>query len=81
VWARLRKRDVERVLTLTAARPAPPVTTLSESVERIGEKLLLVDLIEHSAPRKKRVSRVEVKEVELQQFLQDRPHLAQLALF
>ena len=81
VWARLRKRDVEQVLTLTAARPAPPVTTLSESVERIGEKLLLVDLIEHPAPRKKRVSRVEVKATDLQQLLQDRPHLAQLALF
>jgi hypothetical protein len=50
-------------------------------VERIGEKLLLVDLIEHPAPRKKRVSRVEVKAADLRQLLQDRPHLAQLALF
>jgi SNF2 family DNA or RNA helicase len=81
VWARLRKRDIEQVLTLTAARPAPSVTTISESVERIGEKLLIVDLIDHPAPRKKRVSRVEVKEAELQQLLQERPHLAQLALF
>jgi hypothetical protein len=81
VWARLRKRDVEQVLTLTAARPAPIVTTLAESVERIGEKLLLVDLIDHPGPRKKRVSRVEVKATDLQQLLQDRPHRAQLALF
>ncbi|MBI4241838.1 MAG: hypothetical protein HY613_08985, partial [Candidatus Rokubacteria bacterium] len=71
----------EQVLTLTGARPTPPVTSISEAVERIGEKLLIVDLIEYPAPRKKRVSRLEVKEAELQQLLQERPHLAQLALF
>jgi hypothetical protein len=29
VWARLRKRDIEQMLTLTAAKPCPPVTVVS----------------------------------------------------
>lgn len=40
-----------------------------------------MDLIEHTDPRMKKVSRLEVKEAELEQLLQERPHLAQLALF
>lgn len=81
VWARLRKRDMEQMLTLTAATPTPRVTALSESIERIGDKMLIVDLIEHTHPRRKKVSRLEVKAAELEQLLQERPHLAQLALF
>ena len=81
VWARLRKRDMEQMLTLTAATPAPRVTAISQSIERIGDKLLIVDFIEHAQPRRKKVSRLEVQAAELEQLLQERPHLAQLALF
>jgi hypothetical protein len=79
VWARLRKRDLEQFLTLTAAKPKPPVVRISQNIETIGEKMLIVDLIEQEAPRHKKVSRIEVKEGDLQQVLSERPHLAQLA--
>jgi hypothetical protein len=81
VWARLRKRDLEQLLTLTTMAPAPPITALSESLEQIGSKLLIVDLIEHTHPRRKKISRIEVTADSLQDILADRPHLAQLALF
>jgi len=81
VWARLRKRDLEQFLTLTAAKPKPPVVRISQNIETIGEKMLIVDLIEQEAPRHKKVSRLEVKKGDLQQVLSERPHLAQLAFF
>ena len=66
VWARLRKRDLEQFLTLTAATPKPPVIRISQNIATIGEKMLIVDLIEQEAPRHKKVSRLEVKEGDLQ---------------
>jgi hypothetical protein len=81
VWARLRKRDLEQLLTLTTMAPAPPITAISASLEQIGNRLLIVDLIEHTHPRRKKTSRIEVTADSLQDILADRPHLAQLALF
>jgi hypothetical protein len=66
---------------MTAAKPAPPVTALTQSIESIGERRLIVDLIEHQTPRRKKTSRIEVTAESLQDILADRPHLAQLALF
>jgi hypothetical protein len=81
LWARLRKRDLEQLLTLTAATPTPPITTISDAVEQIGDKLLIIDLIAQDRPRAKTVGRIEVTAQELQEVLATRPHLAQLALF
>jgi hypothetical protein len=81
LWARLRKREIEQVLTLTATQPTPPVKTISGSVEQIGDKLLIVDLIAEDRPRAKFIGRIEVKAADLQEVLAERPHLAQLALF
>ena len=81
LWARLRKRDLEQLLTLTAATPTPPITTISDAVEQIGDKLLIIDLIAQDRPRAKTVGRIEVTAQELQEVLAARPHLAQLALF
>ena len=51
------------------------------AIEKIGDRLLIVDLIAHADPRTKTVSRVEVTDEDLQKVLTDHPHLAQLALF
>lgn len=38
VWARLRKRDMEQLLTLTAARPKPPSSGSCRTSRRSGRK-------------------------------------------
>lgn len=80
VWARLRKRQLEQELTLTAFRPAPAVTAVSQTSEQIGDKLLTIDLIERSAPRKQRVSRIDIQARDLARLLAERAAVAQLTL-
>jgi len=81
MWARLRKRTIEQMLTLTSATPPPPVTAIAPAITKIGPKTLIVDLIEHPRPHIKRISRVEVSDRDLADLLAERPHIAQLALF
>lgn len=80
VWAGLRKRQLEQDLTLTAFRPTPTITAVSQTTEQIGDKLLIVDLIERTRSRKQRVSRIEVQADDLARLLAERTAVAQLTL-
>lgn len=81
IWARLRKRELEQELALTPHTPTPAITRGTQTLQQIGDKVLIVDLIHSATPRKQRLSRIEIKTGELDALLAQQPHTAQLAMF
>lgn len=81
IWARLRRLELEQELTLTPYPHTPPVTMATQTLQQIGEKLLIVDLIHSVTPRRRHISRIEVKTGDLDALLAQQPQAAQLAMF
>ncbi len=95
LWAGYRKKevmiesvikDVRKVDTRSTndnhSRPGSP-KTVSFDAEQIGDKVVTVEFIEYSGKRPKKVTRVEVRQAELEQMLSDSKSsiIAQFALF
>jgi hypothetical protein len=57
------------------------VRDISKTVAQIGNRVLTVDVIESTKPRKKKVTRLEVSEGDLESVLRERGKPIQFALF
>jgi SNF2 family DNA or RNA helicase len=78
-WARTRKREIEA--DLTGVEKKATVREVSKTVSQVGNRILKVDLIESSKPRKKKTTRIQVSEGELEKLLQEQGKPLQFALF
>ncbi len=57
------------------------VREVSKTVPQVGNRLLTVDIIESTRPRKKRVTRLQVSEGDLESIVKERGKPIQFALF
>ena len=90
MWAAYRKKEVQVDCNVSKARPIelkeeglpPNAEKVSIEAEQIGDKVIKVSFIEYVGRRKK-VTRVEVKESELDNMIKDKdnPVSAQLSIF
>jgi len=90
MWAAYRKKEVQVDCNVSKARPIelkeeglpPNAEKVSIQAEQIGDKVIKVSFIEYVGRRKK-VTRVEVKESELDNMIKDKdnPVSAQLSIF
>lgn len=78
-WARTRKREIEA--DLTGAEKKATVREVSKTIAQIGNRVLTVDVIESTKPRKKKVTRLEVSEGDLENIVKERGKPIQFALF
>ena len=71
------------ISTEKADAPAPEIKMASTEVEKIGDRVVKVQFIEYTGKRKRKVTRIEVREDELEEMLKDsdKPLQAQFALF
>ena len=71
------------ISTEKADAPAPEIKMASTEVEKIGDRIVKVQFIEYTGKRKRKVTRIEVREDELEEMLKDndKPLQAQFALF
>jgi hypothetical protein len=79
VWARTRKKEIEA--DLTGNEKKATVRDISKTVAQIGNRVLTVDVIESTKPRKKKVTRLEVSEGDLESLLKEQGKPLQFALF
>jgi len=81
LWAGYRKKELKaetplaEVVPISGAEssapssPAQGVSAFSLEAEQVGDRVIKVEFIEYASPRKKKVTHVEVKAAELDQFL------------
>ena len=64
-------------------KPSQDIKTVSNEIEKIGDRVVKVQFVEFTGKRKKKVTHIEVKEAELEEILKksDKPVQAQFALF
>ncbi len=78
-WTRTRRKEIEADLTGTEKKAT--VREVSKTVSQIGDRVLTVDVIESTKPRKKKVTRLQVSEGDLENLLKERGKPIQFALF
>jgi hypothetical protein len=78
-WARIRRNEIEA--DLSGAVKKATVREVSETVSPVGNRVLTLDVIESTRPRKKRVTRLQVSARDLQNTVKEQGKPIQLALF
>lgn len=78
-WARTRRKEIEA--DLTGAEKKATVREVSKTIAQIGNRVLTVDVIESTRPRKKKVTRLQVSEGDLENIVKERGKPLQIALF
>jgi len=75
--------ETETLMDEADERPSQDIRKASTEVERIGERIVKVQFVEYVGKRKKKVTHIEVREVELEEMMadSDRPVHAQFTLF
>lgn len=79
LWSRTRKLEIEA--DLTGAEKKATVREVSKTLSQIGNRILKVDVIESTKPRKKKTTRICVSEGELEKILKEQGKPLQFALF
>jgi SNF2 family DNA or RNA helicase len=78
-WARTRRKEIEADLTGTEKKVT--VKEVSKTISQVGNRVLTVDVIESARPRKKKVTRLQVSEGDLETVFKERGKQIQFALF
>lgn len=79
VWARTRKKEIEA--DLTGNEKKATVRDISKTVAQVGNRVLTVDVIESTKPRRKKTTRLQVSEGDLEKLLKEQGKPIQFALF
>ena len=88
MWAAYRKKEVQADCNVSKTRPIevkeeelpPGAEKMTVEAEQIGDKVVKVSFIEYVGRRKK-ITRVEVKESELDEMIKEKDKPAQLTMF
>ncbi len=78
-WARIRRNEIEA--DLSGAEKMATVREVSKTVSQLGNRVLTVDIIESTRPRRKRVTRLRVSEGALETIVKEQGKPVQFALF
>lgn len=78
-WARIRRNEIGA--DLMGAEKMATVREVSKTVPQVGNRLLTVDIIESTRPRKKKITRLRVSEGALETIVKEQGKPIQLALF
>ncbi len=78
-WARIRRNEIQA--DLSGAEKIATVREVSKTISQIGSRILTVDIIESTRPRKKKVTRLQVFERDLENTVKEQGKPIQLALF
>ena len=78
-WAMTRRNEIEA--DLSGAEKIATVREVSKTVSQIGNLVLTVDIIESTMPKKKKVTRLQVFERDLENTVKEQGKPIQLALF
>lgn len=78
-WARIRRNEIEA--GLIGAEKMVTVREVSKTVSQVGNRVLTVDIIESTRPRRKKVTRLRVSEGALETIVKEQGKPIQFALF
>jgi len=78
-WARIRRNEIEA--DLMGAEKKTTVREASETVSQVENRVLMLDVIESTRPKKKKVTRLQVSERDLENTVKEQGKPIQLALF
>ncbi|GBD39353.1 hypothetical protein HRbin37_01632 [bacterium HR37] len=79
LWSRTRKLEIEA--DMMGAEKKATIREVSKTLSQIGNRILKVDVIESTKPRKKKTTRICVSEGELEKILKEQGKTLQFALF
>jgi hypothetical protein len=76
-WTRTRRKEIEA--DLTGIEKKATVREVSKTVSQVGNRVLTVDIIESTRPRKKKVTRLQVSEEDLENVFKEQGKPIQFA--
>jgi SNF2 family DNA or RNA helicase len=79
VWARLRTKSLEQLLTLTTSTAPPTIQAISPAISQVGPHVVVADRTATANPPGV-IHQVEVRQDDAHAVLRARPHLEQLSL-
>jgi SNF2 family DNA or RNA helicase len=79
IWARLRTKSLEQMLTLTTARPAPAIRALAPAGNQADNHVLLMDPAAIEVPSGE-IQEILARQESAEAILRERPDLRQLSL-
>ena len=78
-WSRIGRKEIEA--DLSGAEKAATVREVLKTVSPVGNRVLTVDIIESTRPKKKKVTRLQVSEGALETIVKEQGKPIQLTLF
>jgi len=80
-WSMIGRKEIDADLSGTEKEVAVAGREVSKTVSQVGNRVLAVDVIESTRPKKKKVTRLQVSERDLENTVKEQGKPIQLALF